>query len=260
MYLPEKIKKIVAGKDFTIDSTGMSGSAVMCYDNMVLKIEKQSVESDNEHSMMAWLSGKLPVPEIICSHQENGTNYLLMTKAKGKMLCDEEIMNQPRLLAKLVAEALQMLWQVDITSCPADRGLDTKLHLARQQVELGLCGMDNAEPGTYGEGGFSSPKQLLEWLERSRPDAETVFSHGDLCLPNVFAENGRISCFIDLGRSGTACKYQDIALGYRSILHNCDGTYGAVYNGFEPEMLFSELGIRPDRERIRYYILLDELF
>ena len=260
MYIPEKIKKIVAGKDFTINTTGMSGSTVMCFDDMVLKIEPVSPESDNEHTMMKWLKGRLPVPEIICSHTENGMNYLLMTKAKGKMLCDEEIMTQPELLAKLVAEALEMLWRVDITTCPSDRMLNTKLALARHQVEFNMVDITNCEPGTYGEGGFESPEHLVQWLESNRPDAKPAFSHGDLCLPNIFADNGHVSCFIDLGRSGIADPYQDIALGYRSILHNCDGTYGPVYDGFEPEMLFSQLGIRPDWDKIRYYILLDELF
>lgn len=260
MYIPEKIKKIVAGRDFTINTTGMSGSTVICCDDMVLKIERQCVESDNEHAMMQWLQGRLPVPEIICSHSENGANYLLMTKAKGKMLCDEEIMTQPKLLAKLLAEALDMLWCVDITTCPSDRMLDNKLALAREQLELGLVDITNAEPDTYGEGGFDSPEHLLRWLEENRLPTEPVFSHGDLCLPNIFADNGRVSCFIDLGRSGIADPYQDIGLGYRSIIHNCDGTYGAVYRGFEPEMLFSELGIHPDWDKIRYYILLDELF
>ncbi|MBE6992352.1 MAG: aminoglycoside 3'-phosphotransferase [Ruminococcaceae bacterium] len=260
MYIPERIKNLVGDKPFTLDRTGMSGSTVMCFDYMVLKIEKQSVESDNEHIMMQWLQGRLPVPEVICSHTENGTNYLLMTRAKGKMLCDESVMTQPKLLAKLVADTLNMLWQVDITNCPSIRTLDSKLALARRQVELGLCDISNAEPDTFGDDGFASPEHLLRWLETNRPDCKAVFSHGDLCLPNIFADNGRVSCFIDLGRSGIADPYQDIALGYRSILHNCDGTYGPVYEGFKPEMLFSELGIRPDWDKIRYYILLDELF
>ena len=234
MYLPEKIQSLVGSKPFTLDTTGMSGSTVMCFEDMVLKIEPISPESDNEHRMMAWLAGRLPVPEIICSHTENGMNYLLMTKAPGKMLCDESIMNDPELLIKLLSEAIKMLWSVDITHQPADRTLDAKLALARRQLESGLCDMSNAEPGTYGESGFDSPEDLLRWLENNKPKEGRVFSHGDLCLPNVFAENGHISCFIDLGRSGIADPYQDIALGYRSILHNCDGTYGKIYGGIDP--------------------------
>lgn len=104
-------------------------------------------------------------------------------------------------------------------------------------------------------------QELLEWLEKNRPEFDPVLSHGDFCLPNVFVENGTISGFIDLGDSGIGDKWRDIALCYRSLKHNFDGTFGGkVYPDFDPEMLFDALGIEPDREKLRYYILLDELF
>ena len=44
-------------------------------------------------------------------------------------------------------------------------------------------------------------------------------------------------------------------------LDNIDGTYGGkVYSDFQPEVLFEKLGIESDWEKIRYYIILDELF
>ncbi len=74
------------------------------------------------------------------------------------------------------------------------------------------------------------------------------------------AENGDISGFIDMGNCGIADKWEDIAMLYRSLRHNFDGTYGKVYPGLDPDSFFEELGIEPDREKIDYYILLDELF
>ena len=51
-----------------------------------------------------------------------------------------------------------------------------------------------------------------------------------------------------------------IALCYRSLVHNFEGRYGGeVYEGFNANILFDELGIEPDWNKIRYYILLDEL-
>ena len=77
---------------------------------------------------------------------------------------------------------------------------------------------------------------------------------------NVFFEDGKVSGFIDLGDAGIADRWYDIALGYRSLKHNVDGHYGKVYEGIDPDELFTKLGLIPDWEKIRYYILLDELF
>lgn len=88
-----------------------------------------------------------------------------------------------------------------------------------------------------------------------------MISHGDFCLPNVFVNDAGLTGLIDLGKSGTADKCQDIALCYRSLSNNYSGAYdGIKYPGFQDEMLFDALEISPDRELIRYYILLDELF
>ena len=60
---------------------------------------------------------------------------------------------------------------------------------------------------------------------------------------------------------GTGDRWQDIALCYRSLVHNYDGKYGGKkYEGFSPKLLFEQLEMEPDWEKIKYYILLDELF
>lgn len=259
--LPLEIQKLIQGKDYTVDSIGESDSAVYCFGDMFLKVEKEGENSDNEHKMLSWLADKLPVPQILCSVKENGVNYLLMSRMEGRMSCDEEYMTNPRELVRILAEGLKLLWKVDIADCPYNNMLENKLRLAEIAVKAGLCDTENVEPDTYGEGGFASPEDLLQWLKEHKPKAEPVFSHGDYCLPNVFIKDGHISGFIDWGNGGIGDQYQDIALCYRSLLHNYSGKYSKrTYEDFHPEMLFEELGIEPDWEKIRYYILLDELF
>ena len=89
-----------------------------------------------------------------------------------------------------------------------------------------------------------------------------VFTHGDLSLPNILVKNNRVSGFIDLGKMGIADRWQDIAICYRSLKHNFEGNFngGFPYEGYSPEMLFEKLGIAADPDKLRYYILLDELF
>ena len=154
-----------------------------------------------------------------------------------------------------------MLQKMGIPDCPRRSTLDEKLRQAEIRVRNGLCGMEDTEPGTYGPGGFQNPAALLQWLKAHRPEERLVFSHGDCCLPNIFLHKGGISGFIDLGRSGIADEYQDIALCYRSLLHNFDGRFGREKReDFDAGALFRELEMYPDWEKLRYYILLDELF
>lgn len=261
MYLPENIKKLIGNRAFTEDSVGMSGSSVILFDDMVLKIEEQSGNTDKTVSVMRRLRGKIPVPEVIAHENHSGKSYLLMSRISGKMSCDEYYLERPKELLHILSEGLKMLWSTDISDFPRVSDIDSELREARQRVEADLVDVSDAEPDTFGENGFESPEALLDWLERNKPGFEPVLSHGDFCLPNIFIKDGQISGFIDLGKTGIGDKWRDIALLYRSLKHNFDGTFGGrIYSDFDPDMLFEELGIKPNREKIRYFILLDELF
>jgi kanamycin kinase/aminoglycoside 3'-phosphotransferase-3 len=228
---------------------------------MVLKIGECSAAVVEQVQILQWLEGKLPVPKVLAYEEENGKSYLLMSRIEGDMSCDTYYLDHPDILLEALASGLKMLWEVDIQDCPRVRDLDHALREARIQVENHLVDLDNVNPDTFGEDGFESPEHLLEWLENNRPVLELVFSHGDYCLPNVFLKNGQINGFIDLDRSGICDKWNDIALCYRSLKYNFDGTYGGkIYEDFDPDRLFEKLGIKPDWDKINYYILLDELF
>lgn len=260
MFLPESIRGFLKDRTLTREGIGMSGAEVFCCAGMVLKIEPRDPESDNNLAMLRWLEGKVNAPKVVAQEIVGETRYLLMTRLPGKMACSEEFLSQPETMVKLLAEGLRQLWAVDISDCPCDQSLDAKLKNARRQVELGLYDLSNVDPETFGEKGFRSPAELLRWLEENRPEEDAVLSHGDYCLPNVFFEGGSVSGFLDLGRCGVSDRYQDIALCWRSLRDNLNGSYGFSAPDFDPDSLFSELGIDPDWEKIRYYLLMDELF
>ena len=259
--LPEDIRKLLENKDYTIDDIGKSGSKILIFEDMVLKITDKSYDDRDAVEMMLWLEGRLPVPKVISFEEDDSHRYLLMTRVKGKMACDKYYMERPEELMPLLARSIRMLWSIDIKGCPVKKDLDRELKEAAYRVENGIVDMSDSEPDTFGENGrFKDSKELLTWLQEHKPSYEPVLSHGDLCLPNILIENGDLSGFIDMGNCGIADKWRDIALCYRSLKHNIDGTYGKVYPGLEPDDLFKELGIEPDMEKIDYYILLDELF
>ena len=259
--MPVSIQSRIEGKLYIVDDIGMSGNQILIFEDKVLKIEKRSDYVEKQVRIMQWLEGRLPAPKVLAFEMQEDKSYLLMSRVKGDMACAEYYLEHPQLLLKALAEALRKLWALDISDCPNLRDLDAELAEAKYRVENDLVDMDNVEPTTFGEGGFESPEHLLKWLEDNRPENELVFSHGDFCLPNVLLVDGEVSGFIDLGDAGIGDKWRDIALCYRSLKHNFDGTFGGkVYEDFNPNMLFEALEIEPDWEKLNYYILLDELF
>lgn len=259
-FLPREIQDLVRGLPCTVDDTGMSGSQIFLFPELALKVGPPSPLTDGMLRVMRWLEGRLPAPRVARFERTGGKEYLLMTRVPGKMACDQDYLSQPELLLSLLAEALHMLWQVDCAACPQSRTLDEELAHARWSLENGKVDFSRCEPETFGPGGFKSPEALLSWLENNKPPLEPAFTHGDCCLPNIFFQGNRVSGFIDLGDAGIADRWRDLALCYRSLKHNTNGFYGHTVYGFQPERLFDFLGVRPDWDKLRYYILLDEFF
>lgn len=261
MNLPNKIKNIIKNRNYICDHVGMSGAGVYLFEEMVLKIQKIDAEAENEAKMLKWLIGKIPVPDIIEHIDENGYSYILMNKCAGKMACDSLFMMQPKRQAELVAEALHSLWRIPIESCPSQLSLEKRLKIVEKNIIHNRIDLENVEPDTFGPKGFRDPSALLYWLQENKPNENAAVCHGDFCLPNIFLSESGLTGLIDLGRAGVADPWLDIALCYRSLEHNYNGVYdGKRYEGYDRQMLFDALGIQPDWERIRYYILLDELF
>lgn len=259
MKLPASICALTGNAPYTFDGIGKSGSAVLLYPDRVLKIQPCGETIRRQRDMMNWLRGKLPVPEVLAYREEDRQAYLLMSRCAGEMACAERYMRDPAEQTRLLARALQMLWAVDVTGCPSDCGLDRKLAEAAYNVSHGLVDVDDCQPGTFGANGFADPAALLEWLQAHRPVEESVLSHGDFCLPNVLFREGEVSGFLDLDHCGIGDRWCDIAILHRSLANNYGGRYGNSYPGYDPGLLFRELGIAPDWDKLRYYILLDEL-
>lgn len=259
--LPSRIELLLKEKSYTLDGVGMSGSAVRVYDDVVLKIQPFSIETDNEYKLLQFFSERKIAPQVIAREVVDGVDYLLMEKCCGAMLCDGELLKNTRKLTEIASDVLHTLWNMDISTCPVDMRLSNKLKLAQYNVAHNLVCLDNVDPSTFGANGrFADPEHLFSWLIDNQPREELVVTHGDFCLPNVFF-NGTGAKIIDVGRGGIADKYQDIALLYRSLRDNLHGHYSGQYLGeLDDKMLFSVLGIAPDWDKIDYYMLLDELF
>lgn len=260
MRQPDAIKQRTAGKDFTLDRSGLSGASVALYAEMVLKCEPVSEESENGLAMLQWLDGKIPVPRVLETAEAEGFRWILMTRIPGSMSCDDAWRSNPERLVRVLAQAMKQLWTVDISDCPVDQSAESKLRRARERLEHGQFDFDLVDPETFGDDGFDSPAALLDWLTEHRPVPDRVLTHGDFCLPNLFLEDWNLSGFLDLGRSGAGDRWSDIAICWRSLRDNFGGHYGEAVPGFHPDSLFDALGIEKNEEKLRYYLLMDELF
>ena len=260
LQLPAALARRLENKPYVQNTTGLSGAGVLMFDDCVLKTAPADQNAHREAHMMTWLEGKLPVPRVLEHCVQDGISFLLMSRLEGEMSCEDYYMERPALLSGLLAEGLKTLWKVDARDCPCRFSLEDRLLLAEDNVLHDRCETVRVEKDTYGPKGFRDPAHLLQWLKDHRPPVDPVLSHGDFCLPNVFFKGEQVAGYLDLGFCAVADRYQDIALCWRSLMHNADGTYGPVYPDIHPDQLFRALGMTPDREKLRYYILLDELF
>ena len=240
--IPAAIQALLPQHPGEENRIGHSGAQVVMYEDCVLKVQPDTGNAANEGIMLRCLKG------------------LLMTRLRGRMLCDETFLDNQPLLARRMAEAAEMLWRVDIAGCPSSYALDDVLRKAEADIAAGRVTIDTAnQPETYGAGGFASPEALLAWLKANRPPETLVLSHGDFCLPNILADEKGIVGFIDLGQAGCADRWRDLDQGLWSMWANTTGLFGGRARLFDRNALFSALNLPLDEEKLRYYSLLSEL-
>lgn len=241
--LPESIRMFTEGKAFLEDNIGLSDSKVYIFEDFVLKICK--AQEQDEAEILRRLEGGLPVPKLLCHEVRGKNSFLLMSRIKGRMACDEYYMERPELLCRLLAESLHSIWEADISVFPNAMSIDEELDLLVKRF-------DKVD---------SETKKSIEWLKSNKPQEELVLSHGDFCLPNVIFDGEELSGFIDMANCAVRDRWSDIADCFRSLINNYGGVYGGrVYEGFHPEMFFDALGIEADRKKLLYYAKLDELY
>ncbi len=256
---PASIAAVLGNKAGKTDRLGKSGAQVLLFDDYVLKIRPVDGWDTADVKVLQWFAGKAPVPQVAAHEVLNGQDWLLMTRIRGKELCDPDMMSHPALLLDCMAEALHTLWTIPVAGCPFERTVADNLSHAEAAILSGRFDPSGCEPETFGPGGFESPEKLLDWLKTHLPPQDRVVTHGDFCLPNIFTDGKRFVGLIDVGNAGAGDRWMDLALGWRSLKHNSDGHYGTVCPNIDPDDLFRAAGVPKDEEKLRYYILLDEL-
>lgn len=210
-----------------------------------------------ERGALDWLTGKLKVPRVLAFESDAEKAAILISEIEGITASDHvaaEDADERRItdFVQKAAAAMRWIHSISIDDCPLDRRLDAKLGKAWENIQKNLVDAADFEDEHQGK----TLTDIYEELQSERPeDEDLVFTHGDLCLPNIILNGGEVAGFIDLDCAGVADRYQDIALFERSLRHNC-----RVEIDFEAEFCPAYGIAQIDRRKLDYYRKLDELF
>ena len=192
-----------------------------------------------EKAAMSWLHGKLSVPRVVCYHEEDSTQYLLMTRIAGVSGIHKDAKSDIPGLVRLFAHGFREIHAIPVNSCPLDRRFEHYLVWATDLIDSGV--LDSQIPN--GE----TRNVLWDDLDSIRtdlPPEDLVFTHGDYCLPNVMIHDGRISGYIDLGYAGVGDRYLDFVAVCYTIRRNLGNEWIPLFfQEYEQELDQAKLSV-----------------
>lgn len=207
-------------------------------------------ELEGEVARLRWLRGQgQSAPEVLATVEEDGRRWLLMSALPGRDLASSPEL-PPQRRVELLADALRGLHALPVAACPFDQRLALRLQAAAARVEGGQVDTDDFDDERLG---LSAAQAYAALLRECPQEEDCVVTHGDACLPNLMACDGRFTGFIDCGRLGIADRHQDLALAARSLVHNLENTRWV-------KPFFDRYGVTADETRLGFYRFLDEFF
>ncbi|WP_051670491.1 aminoglycoside 3'-phosphotransferase [Bryobacter aggregatus] len=216
---------------------GCSGAAVVRLEDAEGRVWiEKSGEVEQEGAVLAWCQGRLPVPQILSCEP----GLLRMSVVPGVDLTELPWQTSVAVLV----EALEQIHALPVAGCPFSASWELRLREAEERLAAGL--VDDCSPEVAAA--------ILKELHALPPLPDVVcFTHGDACLPNFLAAEGRLSGMVDLGRAGLTHPAQDWALALRSVRSDF---------GLEAEeMLLAHVPAHCRDEQLLYrFRMLDELF
>lgn len=257
--VPAGLAGDVAGYRWARDRVGESGGVIHRLHgkadapDLFLKHGDGGVAGDivDEMARLRWLTGRIAVPALVRCEVSADAAWLLTTALPGRtawQILDAEPERGGEIVDAL-ADFLRSLHAIPADHCPFDSGLVVRLSAARIRIDAGLVDADDFDDARQGW----SADQVWGAMQPLLPlTPDPVVTHGDFSLDNLLIDDGRVVGCIDLGRVGVADRYQDLA-----ILGNCLDEFDDSLT----QRLFARYGIaQPDRRKIDFHLMLDELF
>ncbi|MGY0500490.1 tetratricopeptide repeat protein [Nocardia sp. FBN12] len=192
-----------------------------------------------EHARLTWLrDNAIAVPAVVAFAED----VLVLADAGGALAAQTDSTETGAQMGR----ALRALHDLPVADCPFGGGLDDTLERAHRNVVEGF--VDTADFDD--DHRDLSPAAILEQLRDQRPAAEDlVVTHGDFTPGNVLTGG----LLIDVAALGPGDRYRDLALAERDLT----GDFGIE----AVSAFYAAYGLtEPDRVKLDYYRLLDELF
>lgn len=257
----EKPKEVINIKgsnrlnEFLKDANKIEEVTIGCSGKKVYKIRKKSKifflkvadHLSKESISLDYLKDKITVPEKVFYEKYNGKSYMLTKSLKGNMLCDNYYEEHPLEGIKIIIEAFNALYNIDYSDCIIDETIDTKIK--RIEERFNTIKNEDIKPEILQR--FITKENILKYLKGNKPKQIIGFTHGDMSLPNIFADNGHFSGLLDTEDAGIGDIYFDLVICEISIERN----YGKEYI----DKFYEELGIEKDEFKSDYYRILMSL-
>lgn len=251
---PILIKASNRVNEFIKDATKIEEVSIGC-NSKVYKIRKKSKiyylkianHLSRESIKLEYLKGKVNIPEKVFYEKYNGMSYLLTREVKGSMLCSDYYLEHKDEGIDILVEAFNALYNIDYTDCMIDETIDTKI----KRIEENFNNIKEKDINPIYIERFHTKDAMLKYIKGNKPKQIIGFTHGDMSLPNIIADNFHFSGFIDIEDCGLCDIYYDLVLCEKSIERN----YGKEYI----DIFYDKLGIEKDDFKSDYYRIVVEL-
>lgn len=257
--VPASLLPEVEGYAWTRDIIGEAGSTVYRLHgkagapDLFLKHGKDAVADAITEEMvrLRWLFPHIAVPAVVQFLRTADEAWLLTTAIAGRTAYEvlkSDVAGRAALVDALAA-FLRRLHAIPTSQCPFSSDHALRMGIARARIDAGLVDADDFDEERQGW----TAEEVWEGLQRLLPlKVDPVVTHGDFSLDNLLVRDGQVVGCIDVGRTGIADRYQDLA-----ILWNCLHEFGPALQA----RLFRQYGFSsPDRRKLQFHLMLDELF
>lgn len=210
---PKQLQTLLAGREIYDSSCSSDAAVYYCDAGFYLKIDAPGQLA--EEAAMAELFYRRGLGVEVLAYLTEERDYLLTRSAVGRDLTHS--LEDPRALCRVLADSLRMLHSQSPEGVPLSARHRRYLESAGGDLDAGYydeCVLMKRYPIASKETAWRIMQQSKDQLQ-----ADTLI-HGDACLPNLVAHDGRFSCFIDCSLAGVGDRHIDLYWALWSLQFN----------------------------------------